>query len=140
MSRFVELCDRLQARKSGANWLARCPAHQDRSPSLSIREGDDGRVLLHCFAGCPTESICSALGIKLSDLFAGPGTFTPKPQIVRDAETAITDLRHRLTPRERALNVTVVYIEPQNLDAGITRVLALAVQGEIVQLLFEGRP
>lgn len=33
-------------------WLARCPAHEDRSPSLSIRELDDGRTFVHCFAGC----------------------------------------------------------------------------------------
>ena len=32
-------------------WMARCPSHEDKTPSLSIREGDDGRVLLHCFAG-----------------------------------------------------------------------------------------
>lgn len=50
-------------------WLARCPAHEDRSPSLSIRELDDGRVLLHDFAGCDVESILAAIGFKLVDLF-----------------------------------------------------------------------
>ena len=49
-------------------WIARCPAHDDRSPSLAIKEVDD-RLLLHCFAGCETYEIVSALGMELSDLF-----------------------------------------------------------------------
>ena len=57
-------------RKSGRGWVAKCPAHQDRSPSLSIRETED-RVLLHCFAGCSVSAICEAMGIRLRDLFTG---------------------------------------------------------------------
>jgi len=49
-------------------WIARCPAHEDRSPSLAIREVDD-RLLLHCFAGCSVYEIVSAVGLELSDLF-----------------------------------------------------------------------
>lgn len=61
------------AHKSGAGWTAHCPAHEDRSPSLSIREGDDGRVLLRCFAGCTFDALCAALGLAQSDLFATEG-------------------------------------------------------------------
>jgi DNA primase len=43
----------LEARRSGSSWMAKCPAHEDRNPSLSIREVD-GKVLLHCHAGCTT--------------------------------------------------------------------------------------
>jgi hypothetical protein len=50
------------------NYMARCPAHDDRSPSLSIKQCDDGRNLLHCFAGCDVEDVCSALGLTLADL------------------------------------------------------------------------
>jgi hypothetical protein len=50
-------------------WQARCPAHADKGPSLSIRETDDGRVLVHCFAGCSVHEIVQAVGIELSDLF-----------------------------------------------------------------------
>ena len=50
-------------------WLARCPAHDDRNASLSIGTGDDGRVLLNCFAGCETKTICAALGMRTADLF-----------------------------------------------------------------------
>jgi len=54
--------------------MARCPAHDDTQPSLSITEGRDGRVLLHCFAECPTEKIVSAIGLTMRDLFlASPG-------------------------------------------------------------------
>lgn len=49
-------------------WLACCPAHEDKSPSLAIREVDD-RVLLHCFAGCSVYEIVSSVGLELSDLF-----------------------------------------------------------------------
>ena len=50
-------------RTGAARWIARCPAHDDRHPSLSIRETDDGRVLLHCFAGCDVESLLDAVGL-----------------------------------------------------------------------------
>lgn len=47
----------VQAQRTGAGrWKARCPAHADCSPSLSIRAWSDGHVLLHCFAGCALES------------------------------------------------------------------------------------
>ena len=50
-------------------WGARCPAHNDRGPSLSIREVEDGRLLLHCFAGCDVHAIVSAIGLDVTDLF-----------------------------------------------------------------------
>lgn len=50
-------------------WIARCPAHDDKRPSLSIREIDDGTLLLHCFAGCDALSIVQAVGLTLADLF-----------------------------------------------------------------------
>lgn len=54
---------------SGAKWLARCPAHDDGVASLSIDRADDGRVLVHCFAGCPTADVVAAAGLRLADLF-----------------------------------------------------------------------
>jgi hypothetical protein len=48
------------ARKSGADWMARCPAHDDRTPSLAITERD-GRLLVHCFAGCEQSAVIAAL-------------------------------------------------------------------------------
>jgi hypothetical protein len=56
------------ARRSGNGWIARCPAHEDRSPSLSIGEGNDGTILLHCHAGCKTEEILRARNLAWGDL------------------------------------------------------------------------
>jgi len=55
-------------RKSGSEWKARCPAHDDRNPSLAIREADDGRVLMYCHAGCAAENIVAVLGLQMKDL------------------------------------------------------------------------
>ncbi len=55
-------------KNTGPNrWLARCPAHDDRSPSLSISDRD-GRVLLHCFGGCETEDVLGAVGLRFTDI------------------------------------------------------------------------
>ena len=50
-------------------WIGRCPSHQDKTPSLSIRELDDGRLLLHDFGGCAVEDVLSAVGLKFDDLY-----------------------------------------------------------------------
>jgi hypothetical protein len=63
-------------KKAGKGWQAVCPAHPDKSPSLTIREGDDGRVLLHCFAGCVTADVVAAMGLTMADLF--PPSKTPR--------------------------------------------------------------
>ncbi len=69
--------DRVKPTGSG-RWIARCPAHDDRGPSLSVRELDDGRVLLHDFAGCSVAEILAAVGLDMSDLFP-PRLEAPKP-------------------------------------------------------------
>ena len=58
-----------RVKKEGKGWTALCPAHDDKNPSLSIAEGDDGRVLLKCFTGCQVEAIVSAMGLEMTDLF-----------------------------------------------------------------------
>jgi putative DNA primase/helicase len=50
----------LEARRSGSSWMARCPAHEDGNASLSIREVD-GKVLVHCHAGCSQRNVIEAL-------------------------------------------------------------------------------
>jgi hypothetical protein len=56
------------------SWVGRCPSHEDRDPSLSWTVTEDGKVLLHCHAGCPPEAIVSALGLEMADLFTGRRT------------------------------------------------------------------
>lgn len=65
---FLALLDGVKPTRRG--FIARCPAHADKSPSLSICEGEDGRIVLHDFAGCEPSAICSALGLSVKDLFA----------------------------------------------------------------------
>lgn len=58
------------ARSTGqGRWIARCPAHADGRPSLSVRETGDGVILLHCFAGCETEDVLGAIGWTFSELY-----------------------------------------------------------------------
>ncbi|WP_163097812.1 hypothetical protein GL267_010185 [Acidithiobacillus ferrianus] len=79
-------------------WLALCPAHDDKRPSLSVRETEDHRVLLKCWAGCGAAEIVNALRLSLADLFPGDrrsltehGTGPlRKPFDYRDALTGIS--------------------------------------------------
>lgn len=71
MTRAETILQHLQKirRTKPNSYLACGPAHADRSPSLSISELADGRVLLHCFAGCSVHEVVSAIGLSLEDLF-----------------------------------------------------------------------
>lgn len=75
MTAAAKLLDRLQGvRQSGpGRWLAKCPAHEDRSPSLSVRELDDGTALIKCFGGCGAADVLAAVGLELKDLFPRRG-------------------------------------------------------------------
>src|ERR1700679_3905360 len=53
-------------------WIASCPAHEDRSPSLSVRELDDGRALLYDFGGCGTDDVLAAVNLTMADVFERP--------------------------------------------------------------------
>ncbi|CEG51840.1 DNA primase [Stutzerimonas xanthomarina] len=64
--------DKVKPAGSG-KWKACCPAHNDKSPSLGIKETDDGKVLLHCWVGCTATDITAAIGLELKDLFPADG-------------------------------------------------------------------
>ncbi len=67
--------DALLARLEGVRrtgegrWVARCPGHEDRAPSLSVRELEDGRVLVHDFAGCGVDEILAVVGMTIAELY-----------------------------------------------------------------------
>jgi hypothetical protein len=72
-----------KVRGGNGSWTACCPAHEDRTPSLSIRE-DGGRILLHCHAGCDVLSIVNAVQLDLGDLFPPkpePGPMPPNKRV-----------------------------------------------------------
>jgi hypothetical protein len=62
------------AELSRGGYKARCPSHVDFAPSLSIAGAEDGRVLVHCFAGCDTKNVVAELGLTMKDLFRVTGT------------------------------------------------------------------
>lgn len=72
----ADLATALLARLDGVRetgpgrYVARCPAHQDRAPSLSIREADD-RLLIHCHSGCQPEDVLDAIGMTWADMHTG---------------------------------------------------------------------
>jgi hypothetical protein len=73
-------------RTSMRGWRACCPAHADRTPSLSIGLGEQGQVLLKCFAGCSLERIVEAMGLTMVDLFSEE-TSTPDGQATTPIKT-----------------------------------------------------
>jgi hypothetical protein len=67
---ITDFTQRLQSvKQNGTGYIARCPAHDDGTASLSIGAGQDGRILLNCFAGCDTSRILDALNLRAADLF-----------------------------------------------------------------------
>jgi hypothetical protein len=74
VSAIDTILERVQGLKqTGADrWISRCPAHDDSSPSLSIRATGDGRVLLHCFAGCEVGDVLNAMVLTYAALFDAP--------------------------------------------------------------------
>jgi putative DNA primase/helicase len=79
VSAIERVLGKLDATPSGRDeWKALCPAHEDRNPSLAIRLADDGRVLLHCHAGCPKGEVVSAMGLEWRDLFERNGGYAQR--------------------------------------------------------------
>ena len=98
-------------RTGQGQWLACCPAHGDKNPSMSIREGDDGRVLVNCFAGCGIEEITSAVGMNVSELFP--------PSLVSDHEKPIRPPFNARDALEAcALETTVVVVCASDMAKG----------------------
>lgn len=101
-------------------WIARCPAHDDCSPSLSIRNAGD-RILIHCFAGCEPGEIMAVLGLTLADLFEKPAGHNCKPLS-----------RYQRARREQALDalqaleheINLVWIFAEQMQTGFALDLA----------------
>lgn len=73
----------LGGKRNGSGLMVQCPAHDDRNPSLSVDEGQDGRLLVRCFAGCGQDSVIDAL--KSRGLWIGAGA-TPRSKPIRLVE------------------------------------------------------
>ena len=103
--------------KCSGGWKACCPAHDDRSPSLSITEGDDGRILVKCHAGCTTEQVVAAMSLTMADLFPiSTDTFNFPAIAGKSAQTA--RYRSRKPMRETSFHP---YKKDGQLHAGVFR-------------------
>lgn len=71
-------------KKTSSGYSTCCPAHDDKHSSLSITESDDGKILLHCHAGCTFDSIAAALGVEKKQLMGGNSNGKPDKLIISD--------------------------------------------------------
>lgn len=97
------------SRKVRGGWLARCPAHGDRNPSLSVSEGREGRVLLRCrSSNCEPSNIVVATGLEMRDLFATSNdrerTWAPRRQPTQDEIRAALLDEEKLYRNERGIS------------------------------------
>jgi hypothetical protein len=93
----AEIAHALKGKKSGRSWTARCPAHDDSDPSLSISVSPEGKTLIHCHAGCSQDQVIAALrdrGLWHADDRAGDNR--PRLRIVghRDDDTSRIEYAH----------------------------------------------
>ena len=122
---LLQRCDKVRETAPG-NWVACCPAHEDRSPSLAIKECDDGRVLIHCFAGCEVEDVLGSAGLRFSDIMPERiGTdHSCGPQKWLNPKDALSSIDHE------SLVVSIIgadFLESQKIDEDTWSRLALAV-------------
>jgi len=98
-----ELIRRLSGvKRTGHNqYLAKCPAHRDSNPSLSVKILEDGRTLIHCHAGCGGADVMRSVGMRLSDLYPEgstdhfrPNWYMRQERAENDRERMILDLAH----------------------------------------------
>lgn len=122
MTPFQHLLSKFpSAKRAGSSWEALCPVHDDQQASLSITEGENGRALMHCHAGCSFDKICAAINLEPSELFpmaAATSTFNgnrsksairsntverittkPRGSTFTTADEAVAELERRYGPR-----------------------------------------
>lgn len=85
---------------SPGEWMARCPAHDDKSPSLSVKDAGGGRTLIHCFAGCGAIEILGAVGLDTSDLY--PPMDKNHQSAIKRRERSVDELVLEIAKADRA--------------------------------------
>jgi len=69
INRILYRLNKVKKTSKDNEYLALCPAHEDKNPSLSVGELPDGRILINCFAGCEAAHVLNAIGLDLSELY-----------------------------------------------------------------------
>lgn len=123
-------------------WIARCPAHGDKSPSLTVRELPDGRVLLHCFTGCSTADVLVAIGLEFSDLFPEPlPTLTPEKRRERREGFTASDILTALVSEATAVAMAAGTLQQRGwLNDGECERLSLAFERIVGAVAYVERP
>lgn len=98
-------------RTGNGNWLACCPAHEDKSPSLTLHEAQDGRILVRCWAGCSFEEIVGAVGLGYEPWFPPKQEGDFRPAVKRPYPAA--DVLEAL-----AFEATVIAVTAADLATG----------------------
>jgi hypothetical protein len=153
----ARVLDRLRNVTNGANcWTSFCPAHDDRTSSLSIGAGDDGRALIKCHAGCTTESVVRAMSLQMSDLFPpnsrhrgvnGEGADIPPVKAATVQQSGCTLAQYAAGKRLpvkflKALNlrefrylgapaIRIPYLDPSGIEVAVRFRTALEKTGDI---------
>ena len=118
--------------RGGGQYSALCPAHEDKNPSLRIREIDD-RLLLFCHAGCQSNEIVAAVGLSLADLFNTPRTkdyVKPLPRQQRwDWRALLQTVAHEslvvaIAAGDMSKNITLSDDDKERLAESVTRIRA----------------
>lgn len=95
-------------KQRGNEWISKCPAHEDETPSFGVSIGADARVLVKCQAGCTFEAIAAALSVAKTDFFAAkaaaPKATKPRPKVQSQQDWAITDALGRTLAVHRRFN------------------------------------
>lgn len=113
--KLLQRLDKVKQTRAGS-WIACCPAHEDKTPSLSITESSDGWVGVHCFAGCPVFEVCAAVGIELHDLFP-PRPLETMPDRTRPLSRPINPADALACLAEESL---IAAVAASNLAQGMT--------------------
>ncbi len=95
LQEFLQLAEQAgltPRQRANGEWRMKCPAHEDETPSLDVREGEKG-LLLQCRAGCSVEAICAALSISVADLFFGEEPTSPRGCRIEDLSLGCQDLK-----------------------------------------------
>lgn len=94
MSKLDILLSRFEdVRKSGGQYTCKCPAHEDRTSSLTVTEKDFDHLYLHCFAGCETIDILASVGMDWPDLFPDTEKRSTKPSIPLKQASLILEMQ-----------------------------------------------
>ena len=113
---MIDPVDQLLARLDNVKgkdgkWTAKCPAHDDRSPSLGIGVGDDGRVLIICRSGCGAVAVMVAVGLTASDMFRKDPLYYESRRKDRRPRPDYRALLYFLRPKMYVLSIAAKQLE-----------------------------